>query len=114
MKPILQVALLFIVAILTIGCQDSLVPALEQRVARLEQSVHQLESERDRGVSDESPRRAKLEGCVAAANVEFQNNVAGNGTKARNGSYSVPVGVLAEMQRQKQGKIEECKLLYFK
>lgn len=98
----------------SVGCQDSRVPNLEQRVSRLEQSVQQLESERDKSAKDDSDRRARLESCVAQANAAFDSNLVSNGTKNRSGSYSVPVPVMAEMQRQKQGKIEECRLLYSK
>lgn len=107
-------ATLFLIIAASVGCQDSRVTALEQRVGRLEQSIRQLESEHDKTDKDESARRAKLESCVAEANAAFDRNIAGNGTKTRSGSYSVPVPVLAEMQRQKQGKIEECRLLYSK
>lgn len=91
------------------GCQDSRVPSLEQRVSRLEQSVRQLESERVKSADDDSARRAKLESCVAQANATFDSNLVSNGTKNRSGTYSVSVPVLAEMQRQKQGKIEESR-----
>lgn len=115
MKPLPQTAtLLLVIAAASVGCQDSRVPSLEQRVSRLEQSVQQLETERVKSADDDSARRAKLEGCVAQANATFDSNIASNGTKNRSGTYSVPVPVLAEMQRQKQGKIEECRLLYSK
>jgi hypothetical protein len=115
MKPILQtVTLLLLIIPISVGCQDSRVTALEQRVSRLEQSVNQLDAERDKINTAESARREKLESCVAEANATFDRNVASNGTRARNGSYNVPVPVVTEMQRQKQGKIEECRLLYSK
>jgi outer membrane murein-binding lipoprotein Lpp len=96
------------------GCQDTRVSNLEQRVNHLEQSVHELESQRDKHADDDQARRQKLEACVAEANAEFDRNIAGNGTKLRNGTYNVPVPVVTEMQRQKQGKIDECRLLYGK
>jgi len=96
------------------GCQDSRVPALEQRVKQLEERMHQLEAERTKVSEDDAARRAKLESCVADANNEFQANIAHNGTKAANGSYNVPVPALESAQRQRQGKIEECRLLYSK
>jgi hypothetical protein len=99
---------------LSAGCQDTRVTNLEQRVKNLEDKARQLESERAKSSDGDAARRAKLEGCVAEANADFQKNLVGNGTKARNGSYNVPVPVLTEMQRQKQGKIEECRLLYSK
>ena len=104
-----------LVAVLSLaGCQDTRVINLEKRVDHLEQAVHHLEADRARTVDDESARRAKLETCVAEANAEFQRNLVRNGTRARDGSYNVPVPVLAEMQRQKRDKIEECRLLYSK
>jgi septal ring factor EnvC (AmiA/AmiB activator) len=90
------------------------VPALEQRIDRLEQNVRQLESERAKTANDESERRAKLERCVAEANAAYDQSLARNGTKTGKGLYSVPITVSAEMQSQKQSKIEECKLLYSK
>jgi predicted RNase H-like nuclease (RuvC/YqgF family) len=96
------------------GCEDSCVPALEQRVKQLEGRIHQLEAERTKNVEDNSALRAKLESCVADANADFQKNSESNGTKARNGSYNVSVPLLEQMQRQKQSKIEECRLLYSK
>jgi hypothetical protein len=114
MKRLPQTATLLLVMVASVGCQDSRVPNLEQRVSRLEQSVQQLESERDKAGKDDSDRRAKLESCVAHANANFDSTLASNGTKNGRGSYSVPVAVLAEMQKQKQGKVEECRLLYAK
>ncbi len=96
------------------GCQDTRVTNLEKRVNHLEQTVHQLEADRTKAADDDSSRRAKLESCVAEANAAFQRNMVSNGTRQRNGSYNVPVPVLSEMQRVKQGKIEECRLLYAK
>lgn len=96
------------------GCQDSRVPALEQRVKQLEERTRQLEAEETKNTNDDDVRRLKLENCVAEANADFQKNLENNGTKARNGSYTVPVPLLEQMQRQKQSKIEECRLLYSK
>jgi hypothetical protein len=114
MKLILQTATLLLTISAILGCQDSRVAALEQRVSRLEQSVNQLEAGRAKTNADELARRERLESCVAEANAAFDRDKVSNGTKARNGSYNVPVPVVAEMQRQKQGKIEECRLLYSK
>ncbi len=96
------------------GCQDNRVTTLEKRVDHLEQTVHQLEADRTKAADDDSVRRAKLESCVADANAAFQTDMVNNGTKQRNGSYNVSVPVLEQMQRQKQSKIEECRLLYSK
>src|SRR5437899_8943426 len=96
------------------GCQDTRVNNLEKRVDHLEQTVHQLEADRTKAADDDSARRAKLERCVTEANAAFERNMVSNATRQRNGSYSVPVPILSEMQRVKQGKIEECRLLYSK
>jgi len=96
------------------GCQDSRVPALEQRLKQLEERTHQLEAERTKTSEDDAARRARLEACVADANGDFQRNLEHNGTKQRDGSYTVPVPTSEQMQRQRQGKIEECRVLYSK
>jgi outer membrane murein-binding lipoprotein Lpp len=96
------------------GCQDSRVPALEQRVKQLEGQIKELEAERTKASEDDAARRAKLESCVADANAEFQRYLESNDTKHRGNSYNVPVPVLEQIQRQKQAKIEECRLLYSK
>src|SRR5690348_35360 len=112
-NPTLRVMTLLL-ALAATGCQDKRIVALEQRVNRLEQRIQQLEAENKTHASDEAARQAKLESCISDANAEFQRNVVSNGTRTRNGSYNVPVPLLAEMQRQKQSKIEECRLLYSK
>jgi outer membrane murein-binding lipoprotein Lpp len=114
MKLILQTTIVLSLMVLSVGCRDARLQTLEQRVNRLEESVRQLESERNKIADDDSARRAKLEACVSDANAAFDRDLASNGTKARNGGYNVSVPILAEMQRQKQGKIEECRLLYSK
>jgi outer membrane murein-binding lipoprotein Lpp len=95
------------------GCQDtSKMSDLEKRVGSLEESIRHLEADRTKATDEESLKRARLEGCVADANADFDSNMIHNGTKQRNGSYNVPVPALEQMQRQKQSKIEECRLLY--
>ncbi len=96
------------------GCQDTRVTNLEKRVDHLEQTLHQLEADKTKAADDDSTRRAKLESCVADANATFRTDLVSNGTKQRNGSYNVPVPVMEQMQRKKQGKMEECRLLYSK
>ena len=114
MKALLQIGILLSVTVASIGCQDSRVSALEQRVAQLEQRIHQLESERTKSAGDESERRAKLQGCVEEANATHNQLVSKNGTKTRAGGYSVPVAVLSQLENQRRGEIEECRLLYGK
>jgi len=96
------------------GCQDARVTFLEKRVDQLEQSIHQLQADHSKTADDDSARRTKLESCVAEADADFQKYLVNNGTKQRNGSYNVPVSVLEQMQRAKQNKIDECRLLYSK
>lgn len=107
---LIPAAILFLSA----GCQDSRVTNLEQRVNQLENKIRQQETDHAKNADEEAARKLKLEACVFRANAEFEASLDSNGTKARNGSYNVPVPVAAEMQRQKQGKIEECRLLYSK
>jgi hypothetical protein len=87
---------------------------LEERVSVLEEKTHQLESEKAKSSANNEARQLKLENCVDEANMEFQKDVVSNGTKGRNGLYSVPVPIQSEMEKKKQGKIEECRLLYSK
>jgi NADP-dependent 3-hydroxy acid dehydrogenase YdfG len=104
----------FLLLIPLAGCQDNRVTTLEKRVDRLEQTVHQLEADKTKTVDDDVARRAKLESCVADANAAFQTDMVSNGTRQRNGSYNVSVPVLEQMERRKQTKVEECRLLYSK
>jgi outer membrane murein-binding lipoprotein Lpp len=96
------------------GCQDARLTSLEKRVDQLEQNIRQLQADRTKSADDDSARRTKLESCVADADADFQKYLVNNGTKQRNGSYNVPVPVLEQMQRDKQNKIDECRLLYAK
>jgi outer membrane murein-binding lipoprotein Lpp len=96
------------------GCQNARVTDLEKRVDRLEQSTRQLEADRTKAADEDSKRHAKLETCVAEANVAYERSTASNGTRQRDGSYSVPVTSVTVMDRAKQEKIEECRLLYSK
>jgi hypothetical protein len=98
----------------TLACQDSRVPALEQRLASLEQRTSQLETQRAADASQESQRREELRTCIANANSQYQSDIQSNGTKNGRDTVSVPVTLMAAMDRRKQQKIEECKLLYAK
>jgi hypothetical protein len=102
------------VVLTVVGCKDQRVADLEKRVSALEDAAQQIQSDRDKSASDDAARRLKLEECVAGAEADFQRDVANNGSKARNDSYDIPVPALAEMQKRKQGKLQECALLYSK
>ena len=92
------------------GCQDPRVTNLEQRVNQLESKTRELESERIKSVveDEDASTRSKLEACVEAATTDFKRGLANNATKGN----SVPKPSLAEMQRQKQIKIEDCRVMY--
>ena len=101
------------------GCQDTRVTNLEKRVDHLEQTIHQLETDKTKATDEDPAMRAKvlegsLELCVETANDAFERKMSSNSTKRRDGSYKVPVPVLDEMQREKQDMIEECRRLYSK
>jgi hypothetical protein len=96
------------------GCQDSRVTNLEQRLNQLENKTRELESERTKSaVEDDDARiRANLEACVETVTTDFKRSLANNTAKRRNSPHSVPKPTLAEMQRQKQSKIDDCRLIY--
>ena len=107
--------LITIVAIVSLsGCRDDRVTPLEKRVEKLEQAVQKFEAQQNKSADEDAARRAKLETCVAEANAEFQSSANRNGTRQANGTYNIPVPLLEQMQRQRQAKIEECRLLYSK
>jgi hypothetical protein len=109
----LRRVMLLALAFVFTGCNDTRVAALEKRVTTLEQTVNQLQADRA-AVDKDADRRTKLESCVADADAQFNRDIASNGELQRNGTYNVPVPVASEMQRVKQSKIDECKLLYSK
>jgi hypothetical protein len=53
-----------------------------------------------------------VESCVADA--AFERDLARNGTRNPNGTYSVAIPLVGELQRLKLSKIEECRLPYSK
>jgi outer membrane murein-binding lipoprotein Lpp len=95
------------------GCRNTRVIDLEKRVDALEQDVRQLQTDRAKAADNDLARRAKMENCVAEANATFDKWMASNGTRQGNG-YNVPVTIVEQIQRQKQGKFDECRLLYSK
>jgi hypothetical protein len=111
MKP--AAAILVVIAILAMsGCQGDRTSAIEQRVNRLEQRLNTLESERKVKLGEDADKRVGLEKCLADANSAYDQNIALNGTKTARGGYNLPVAVASELLRQKQDKLEECKVLY--
>lgn len=105
---------IFLSLIPLIGCNDHRVSDLDQRVKTLEKSVQEMQTSQKQGAEEGSKRQTQLQVCIFEANSKFQQSLEGNGRKRRDGSYDVPIPVMAEMERQKSDKIEECKVLYGK
>jgi outer membrane murein-binding lipoprotein Lpp len=112
MKALLAAALFSLLALA--GCDDRQVSDLDQRVRTLEKSVQQMQASQKEIADDAAKVRTHLQVCIFEANSKFQESLEGNGTKRRDGSYDVPIPIMAEMERQKRDKIEECKVLYGK
>lgn len=104
--------LLFVMALALCACKDDRVPSLEKRVADLESKMKTLEEKQQARADADSTNEARFKQCVYSADDEFDHALRLNGTKNSNGSYTVPTSSVQELQRQKQNKLEECKLLY--
>ena len=111
MKLLIVLPVSVLVLILA-GCQDDRVPALEKRTVDLESKVKTLEEKQQAKVDVGSTNEARFKQCVYSADNEFDNGLRLNGTKNKNGSYALATASLEQLQRQKQNKLEECKLLY--
>jgi hypothetical protein len=111
MKPMILLLIAALVVSLT-GCQDNRVPTLEKRIADLESKVNTLEEKQQAQADADSTNEARFKQCVYSPDDEFDNGLKLNGTKNSNGSYAVPTSSLQQLQRQKQNRLEECKLLY--
>ena len=98
--------------LILIGCQDERVPPLEKRIAELETKVKHLEDLQEARASADSIKEADFRECVSRADDAFDHSLRMNGTRSSDGSYAVPTSTLEQIQRQKEGKLEECKLLY--
>jgi len=112
MKCIVRFVALLALASTITGCEDKRITNLENRVGFLEARTKQLETEKTRAADQQSQRELDLRNCVEDANAEYRANIASNGTKTSRGGYSLPVAAMNALDRQKQSKIEECKLLY--
>jgi hypothetical protein len=90
------------------GCRDSCVPALERRVKQLGERTSQLEAERTKTSEDDAARlRRGRQRRIRFEPVPQRHKI----TKRH---VNVPVTLLEQMQRQKESKIEQCRLLYSK
>src|ERR1035437_8211984 len=97
---------------IAIGCDDKRIQNLEKRVSNLVEKTKPLESDKIKAADEASQKEFLLKACVADANDQYQKNIVSNGTKGRGGTYSLPITAMNALDRQKQSKIEECKLLY--
>jgi len=112
MRVFLAIALFSIIGF--VGCNDQRVSELDRRVKVLEASVQQVQADQKKIADADSKRQSELQLCIFQADSKFQESLNGNGQKRRDGSYDVPIPVMAEMERQKHDQIEECKVLYGK
>ena len=103
----------FTVAVVTFacGCQDGRLGALEKRVSDLEATVKDLQAEQKKVADARSQRDEEFKSCVNAADDAYYATIRGNGTKENSG-YNVSLPVMQQIEREKQAKLEECKLLY--
>ena len=76
--------------------------------------IKTLDATVNKASDDDAARREHLTQCIANANATYESNIMSNGSKTGKGTYSVPLAAEAEFRRQKQDKIEECKLLYLR
>lgn len=104
-------ALLPLILVLS-ACTDDRVPALEKRVSDLETRLKNIEDNQNAKEKADASSEARFKQCIYDADDDFNVNLRNNGTKNGRGGYSVPTTILEQMQRQKQSKYEECKMLY--
>jgi len=98
---------------LTIGCspiweskeRDKRIEALEKRVTSLETQLHDTQMDR-------KTRQESLEECVKQADRDYWDYLRRNGKTNADGSLNAPLVVVEQARKNKQAKIEECKLLY--
>jgi hypothetical protein len=101
-----------VVALGLSACNDNRVPSLEKRVSDLETRMKTIEESQKAKADTDATNEARFKQCVYSADDEFNSGLRLNGTKNANGSYAVPTPALQQMQRQKENKYEERKLLY--
>jgi hypothetical protein len=106
--PLVSIVVFFALA----GCQDNRVPPLEKRITELETKVKNLEDLQEARANADSIKETDFKQCVYRADDEFDHALRMNGSKNSDGSYAVPTSTLQQIQRQKESKLEECKLLY--
>jgi hypothetical protein len=103
---------LFVAALGLSACQDNRVPSLEKRVSDLETKMKAIEDDKKARADADAINESSFKQCIFSADEEFSKSIHLNGSKNANGSYAVPTATLQQMNRQKETKYEECKLLY--
>jgi hypothetical protein len=94
------------------GCLDNRVLALEKHAAELEIRVKTLEDAQKARADAATISSNEFRQCVQRADDSFDSGLRMNGSKNKDGSYAVPTSTLQQLQRQKESKLEECKLLF--
>jgi hypothetical protein len=111
MKRMILLPIAALVIILA-GCQDERVPALEKRIADVEAKMKTVEDKQQAKIDADSINEVNFKECVRSADDDYNSTLRLNGTKNSNGSIAIATSSLQQLQRQKQSKLEECKILY--
>jgi len=110
MKPLSAFLLAMVIALS--ACKDDRVSKHEKRISELEAKVKRLQEKQQQDADAASAKEAQFKECVDQADIDYHAAVRGNGTKNGSSSYSVDLRVMQTIERQKESKLEECKLLY--
>jgi hypothetical protein len=94
------------------GCKDGRIDTLEKRVSELETKVKSLQENVKANSDATAQKQTDFRNCVSMADDDYMAALRANGAKTGAGSYSVDLRVEQTIERQKQSKLEECKLLY--
>ena len=94
------------------SCKDERVSSHEKRIADLEAKVKTLEETLKTKSMNAEVKSDQLYKCVEDANSAYESSLRTYGDKNGFGDYIVPEPKLQQIQREKQGKLDECKLLY--
>jgi len=97
------------------ACCDRLRRSANSAAAKASRGLRAVKSQeeaRAAAENEKSQKESSFSLCLSNANLEYQRAIEANGTRTGKGTYSLPVVTLREFDRQKQSKIEECKLLY--
>lgn len=114
---VLKLAVVLLISSLFTGCTDSRrLDSLEKRVDALEnQAAQRAATTKDAAEREQADRQARnmlWDMCRDGANKKFNRNLRLNGTKHKDGSYSVSVPTLQLMEQQKQNDLADCDRQY--